>query len=471
MFRLIYILGLVLMAGLNSRSDRPPPHNVEIERGVLGSILIDDRAMHDLSGMLKPDGGEFFRDSHQCIYRSIAHLYAQGKPFDIFSVAEELRRRDEYEKVGGFEYLSEISSVVPHSANCRYHANIIIEHAKVRRLIEALATSLDGCYERSQTADELVQNAERSVFAVGLDQASTSSISLHDACLNTIVRLNDAAQGIGLGLSTGIERLDAMTGGLFPGQLAILAARPSMGKTSMALGICSHVAMNLNKSVLFASLEMSQEEISERFLIARSGIDGGKCRVPERLTAEDFAQLALAYDHSAALPLEIDDSPVMGVARLASAARRFKARCGLDLLAIDYLQMIDPDNPRESRQEQVAKISRGLKGIARELKIPILACAQLNRLVEARENHTPRMSDLRESGAIEADAHLVMLLHRPEYYDPSDSPGLAQLILGKNRNGAKGTINLRFDGPTMTFSTWVEGTGAVPRELQDGEVF
>ena len=432
--------------------DRLPPQNLEAEQGVLGSILLDNEVLHDIIPVLRPE--HFYRDSHQVLYRAIRDLYDQAKALDSITLEEELRRRDELEKVGGLDAILQILGSVPHAANARYYAQIVREKAVARELIETANEILREGYSNTYTAEELLTSAERRVFAIAEEQVAGDTVELKDVIADAMARIDTrvAAKHPITGVGTGFLDLDDITGGFQGAQLVIVAARPSMGKTAFALNICEHAALEQRLGVLFVSLEMGQLELAERLLCARARVDGHKLRTGKGLSHHDMIQLSRGYEElRSGAPLMIDDTPARNMLQITANARRLKMRQGIAAIMIDYIQLVDSEDPRDSRQEQIAKISRRLKTLARELDVPVIALSQLNRAVENREDRRPRMADLRESGAIEQDADLVLLLHRPEYYDPNDQPGVAEVIIAKNRNGATGAPKLQFTKNIMRF--------------------
>jgi replicative DNA helicase len=438
-----------LLAGM---ADRLPPQNLEAEQGVLGSILLDNEVLHDIIPILRPE--HFYRDSHQVLYRAIRDLYDAAKAIDSITLEEELRRRDELDKVGGLEAILQIYASVPHSANARYYAQIVREKAVARELIETANEMLRDGYSNTYSAEELLTNAERRVFAIAEDQVSGDTIELKDVIAEAMARIDTRVSSRHplTGVGTGFLDLDDITGGFQGAQLVIVAARPSMGKTAFALNICEHAAIEQRLPALFVSLEMGQLELAERLLCARARVDGHKLRTGKGLSHGDMIQLSRGYEElRSGAPLLIDDTPARNMLQITANARRLKLRQKIGLVVVDYIQLVDAEEQRDSRQEQIAKISRRLKTLARELEVPVIALSQLNRAVESREDRRPRMADLRESGAIEQDADLVILLHRPEYYDPNDQPGVAEVILAKNRNGATGPVKLQFTKNIMRF--------------------
>jgi replicative DNA helicase len=424
--------------------DRLPPQNLEAEQGVLGSILLDNDVLHEVVPLLKAE--DFYRDTHQILYRTICDLYDLGKAIDLITLTEELTRRDQFKAIGGNETLADIVASVPHTVNARYYAQIVRQKAISRELIECANEMLRDGYSNNFTAEQLLEAAERRVFNIAEIQTKGDTIELKDVVTEAMARIATRSESRHpiTGVATGYFELDDITGGFQPEQLIILAARPSMGKTALALNVCDHAAVTNRIPVLFVSLEMGRIELAERLLCARSRVDGHKLRTGQNLGTRELTLLGKGYDELRAAPLFIDDTPLRNMLHITANARRLKLRESLGLIVVDYIQLIESEDSRDSRQEQIAKISRRLKMLAREIKVPVLALSQLNRAVENREDRKPRLSDLRESGAIEQDADLVLMLHRPEVYDPNDQPGMSELILSKNRNGPIGTHKLTF---------------------------
>ncbi len=432
--------------------DRLPPQSIEAEQGVLGAILLDNEVLHDVIPILKAQ--DFWRDDHQIIYRAIRDLYDVGKPVDAIILDEELKRRGEFDRIGGLDALAELVNRVPHAANAKYHAEIVRQKAIMRELISSAREIIEEGYSNSVTSDALLEEAERKIFAIAEDKVTGETVALTDILGQAMDRIELRATDKHAvnGLGTGYYEMDEICCGLQPGQLIILAARPSMGKTAFALNICEHVCVEQKIGVLFVSLEMGQLELAERMLAARSKVDGHKLRTGNGLGYREMKQLGEGYDALRSAPLFIDDTPARNMLQIMANARRLKLRQNIGLVVLDYIQLVDSEGDgRESRQEQIAKISRRLKMLARELKLPVIALSQLNRNVENREDRRPRMADLRESGAIEQDADMILLLHRPDYYDPNDQPGIAECNVAKNRNGATNTVKLTFLKNIMRF--------------------
>lgn len=421
-------------------SFRLPPQNIEAEKGVIGSVLLDNDLLHEVVPMLK--SSDFYRSEHVTIWDAVKKLYEDGGAVDCILLADELTRRGELDKIGGDTTLAEIFESVPHAANGLHYAQIVVQKAILREGIDTANLILREAYSGERTAEEFVDVVQREAFKVGDRQNSDATVSAGSAVDQAYERLGRRKRGTS-GVPTGLARLDAYTDGFQPGQLVILAARPSMGKTAIALNILEYATLAASVPALMVSLEMTTTELGERMIVARSGVSNHKFKDPSLLTVQEKGQIAQAMSEWQDSQAYIDDGHARTVLDILSNARRMKAKHNIGLLLIDYLQLIIPSEGA-NRQEQVAAISRGLKALARELKIPVVCLSQLNRLTETREEKRPRMADLRESGAIENDADLILLLHRPDYYDPNDKPGYAEFIVAKNRNGATGSVDLQF---------------------------
>jgi replicative DNA helicase len=425
-------------------SIRLPPHNIEAERGAIGSMLLDNST---IDSVLEHCGqADFFRAAHVTIVAAIARLHERGEPVDAITLADELTRYEHFEDVGGHPALADILEATPHAVNAAYYARIVRQKAVARELIEAARLTIYECYSDNYSADELSESSERRFFEVSDAGAPSDAIFLAESVAEASAAIRRRADGEFDGVGSGFDDLDDLTGGFRPGSLTIVAARPSAGKSALALNICEHAALGQCITPLLFSLEMGRAELGERLIQSRSRVDGHRLRRPDLLSRQEWACVHAAERELSAAAFLIDDHGQRNLAQIAAVGRRAKSRHNVGLVVVDYLQLIDAGTgaDRESRQEQVARISRRLKGIARELNLPVIALSQLNRLVEQREDHRPRLSDLRDSGAIEADADLVILLHRPDYYDPQDQPGMAEAIVAKNRNGPTGAVRLVF---------------------------
>jgi replicative DNA helicase len=441
--------------------DRTPPHNLEAERGVLGSILLDTELLDDLALVLRAE--DFYSDAHEKLFRHLLAVHEQGRRVDITLLAERLRSTGELELIGGLAYLLEIAQAVPHAANARYYADIVLAKSTQRGLIKASTEILRDAYDPSCEPRELLGRAEERMFLIHDQRAGGDVQHVKDVLVEAFDHIDKRLQhGKATGVATPFPDFDEMTGGFHESELAILAARPSMGKTALAINLATHVSLKEKTPVLFVSLEMSRLELAQRMLCAHGRIDGRKFRSGFVSPAERD-QLVQSSSELSQAALFVDDTPSRTMTEIAANGRRLKRRSGLGLIIIDYLQLIEPDNAKDPRQEQVARIARRLKGLARELKIPVLCLAQLNRQTEASRENVPRLSHLRESGAIEQDADVVMFVHREEYYaqreelEPGGGKehlrGLAQLIIAKQRNGPVGDIKLEWHDKFTRFDS------------------
>jgi len=448
-----------------ARFDRLPPQNLEAEKGVLGSIFFDNHVLDEVADMLVAD--HFYLDAHRRIYQAIMRLHESGiHGFDAVTVAESLQRTNELSEIGGGEYIEEIISSVPHSAHCKYYAEIVRSKAIQRRLIYTCTDILRDAYDETKDTQDLLDTAEQGIFQILEQQEAAQRIELKDILLDTFDRINDRLQlqGAISGLTTGFRDLDAKINGFQPAELIILAARPSMGKTAFVLNLAEAAADRAQAGVVIFSLEQSNLELAERFLCIRGRMDLHKLRKGE-LTEDERDQLLRVSSELSDMPVYIDDQPGRSMSQIGAICRRLKRKNDLRMIIIDYLQLVEPEDKRAPREQQIAGITRRLKFLAKELKIPVIALAQLNRGVELREDKRPKLADLRESGAIEQDADIVMFLHRPEMYDPEDRPGEAEVIIAKHRSGPTGLIKLNFSKQHMQFQDYV------PLDVPEGGYF
>lgn len=422
---------------------------------MLAACTFDRSALDDVASMIEP--GDFFRDSHAAIFDGLLSLRAAGSAADIFTLSDELRRKGTYDKAGGDETVDELLAAyrnLPGTANARYHAGIVLEKSITRSLM-GLGVELQTMgYAGLHSASQLMAAATERLDKLA-SRASVASVTygVPELALEAIERIHLRREGVLSGIPTGIKAIDNLTSGLNKGWMHVIPARPSMGKTALAIQIADNAA-SAGHGVLFFSVEMTRDEIAERLLIARSGVGSDRVTThAKRLTDTELSRLGFGYESLKPLDnFRVDDSAIQTVAKVGGVIRREKARRPVDVVIVDYLQLMTPqDATRESRQEQVAKLSRGMQGLAKELDVALIVCAQLNRQADNRDDHRPRLSDLRESGEIEQNAHVVMGLHRPEYYDPNDRPGVAELLVLKNRNGPTGTIPMVYVKHLMTF--------------------
>jgi replicative DNA helicase len=424
--------------------DRNIPHSVDAERSVLGAILLENSAINRAQEILKDS--DFYRDPHRRIFKVMEVLSERATAIDPITVKEELTRSGELDAVGGPAYIASLLDGVPHSSNVEHYAKIVKEKAILRALIEAGGRIVTSAYEAAQDVDEILDESERQVFRIAQDQLRAGFVPMRaiaDQSLGTIERLAEHRELV-TGLSTGYPSLNEMTSGLQASDLVILAARPGMGKTSLALNI-AHNAAREGRRVGVFSLEMSREQLFLRMLTGHARVDAHRLRTG-RLGREEMQRLMTAFGEMASLPISIDDTAGTGVMEMRAKSRRLKMEQGLDLIVVDYLQLMRTRGRFENRNQEITEISRSLKELAKELRVPILALSQLSRAPEQRGgDRRPQLSDLRESGAIEQDADLVMFIYREEVYKPTEeNRGLAQLIIAKQRNGPIGTINLVF---------------------------
>ncbi|MCA9038875.1 MAG: replicative DNA helicase [Planctomycetaceae bacterium] len=438
---------------IDDATRRLPPQSLEAELGVLGGILLVNEKIDDVIEILKPN--LFYNESNQKIFAAIQHMYDSGtRGIDLVTLAHELERRGELDEIGGAPYLARIVEAVPHAAHVEYYAKIVREKALRRRLIYSCTDILKNCYEATDSTDQLLQEAERSIFHIVEEQDDDGSIEMRDILLSAWDRINERSLREGAsGLATGFIDLDAKTNGFQPTELIILAARPSMGKTALVCNWAEGVARENNKGVLLFSLEQSRLELAERFLCIQARINGHKLRAGE-LDEVERHQLVEASQVLSDLPLYIDDKAGRTVGEVGAIARRIKRRDSLGLIIIDYLQLLEPEEKNAPREQQIAQMSRRLKFIAKDLEVPVIALSQLNRGLELREDKRPRLADLRESGAIEQDADIVAFLHRPAAYDPEDRPGEAEVIIAKNRSGPTGIVPLSWRAEYMRFENF-----------------
>jgi replicative DNA helicase len=429
-----------------SIDSRDRPANVDAERGVLGSILLKPDVCDDVALILRPE--DFADEAHQTLYRHLVDLHDSGKRVDVTIVVERLRTQGDLERVGGAAAIAEIVQSVPHAAHAAHYAQIVRDKAMLRSLIDASTDILRDAYDAADEPREQVARAEAKIFQILEHGSSAEAKPIEDVLTQVMVRMDARMKhehALG-GVETGFTDLDSLCGGLHNSELIILAARPSMGKTAFAMNIAEHVAIAIRQPVLFVSLEMASLELADRLLCSAAQVNGHRLR-NGTISQEDRRRLVQKSSEISSAPLYIDDTPGRTLTEIAAVARRLKRKQGLALIVIDYLQLIEPDNPRDPRQEQVAKIARRLKTMSRELDIPVLCLAQLNRQAEVSRDNRPRLNHLRESGAIEQDADVVMFVHREEYYQTTDEDrervkGQAEIIIAKQRNGPIGDVKL-----------------------------
>lgn len=421
-----------------------PPQNLEAEQSVLGAIMLDPETGSSVFEILQPE--DFYRDTHRLIFVAVRELFEKGDPIDLVTVAEILSQQGRIEQIGGIATISEIARSVPSAANVEYYAKLVAEKSLLRQLIKVSSQIAERGYEPGEEARSLMEEAERMILELSQRRLKEGFVSIRTILLETFEKIEYlyANKGNLTGVPTFFNDLDLMTSGWQPSDLIIIAARPSMGKTALVLNMAQNAAVRAKIPVALFSLEMSKEQLVQRMLCSEAMVDQQRVRTGDLLDT-DWPKLTRAVGPLSEASIFIDDTVGISLAELRSKARRLKMENGLGMIVIDYLQLMTVGKRSESRQQEVAQISRGLKGIARELKVPVIALSQLNRGVEQRQDKRPIMSDLLESGAIEADADVISFIYRDEYYRPdSEKKGIAEIIIAKHRNGPVGTVELGY---------------------------
>lgn len=433
--------------------ERVPPQNIEAEQAVLGAMLIDKEAIAKATEVLSAD--DFYREAHRVIFSAMLELYNKNEAVDMVTVTEILKRDNKLEDIGGIAYITSLANVVLTAANVKYHADIVAEKSVLRQLVRVSTEIAAMGYEANEDVGTLLDTAESRILEISNRKKKTDFTAIKDVLMDSVQSIESLLQNKGglTGLPAGFADLDKLTSGLHPSDFIILAARPSMGKTALALNIVQNVALRAHKviggeprSVAFFSLEMSKEQLVNRMLCAEAGIDSQRLRVGE-MHDEDWPHLWDACDTMSRAKIYIDDTAGITAMDMRSRARRLKAEHGLDLIVVDYLQLMQGSGMRNysgDRQQEVSEISRSLKALARELDVPVLALSQLSRSVESRQVKRPMLSDLRESGSLEQDADIVAFLYREDYYNPETENKHTELIIAKHRNGPVDTVNLFF---------------------------
>lgn len=433
--------------------ERVPPQNIEAEQAVLGAMLIDKEAIAKATEVLSAD--DFYREAHRVIFSAMLELYNKNEAVDMVTVTEILKRDNKLEDIGGIAYITSLANVVLTAANVKYHADIVAEKSVLRQLVRVSTEIAAMGYEANEDVGTLLDTAESRILEISNRKKKTDFTAINDVLMDSVQSIESLLQNKGglTGLPAGFADLDKLTSGLHPSDFIILAARPSMGKTALALNIVQNIALRAHKviggeprSVAFFSLEMSKEQLVNRMLCAEAGIDSQRLRVGE-MHDEDWTHLWDACDTMSRAKIYIDDTAGITAMEMRSRARRLKAEHGLDLIVVDYLQLMQGSGKRNNsgdRQQEVSEISRSLKALARELDVPVLALSQLSRSVESRQVKRPMLSDLRESGSLEQDADIVAFLYREDYYNPETENKHTELIIAKHRNGPVDTVNLFF---------------------------
>jgi replicative DNA helicase len=440
-------------------SHKVPPQNIEAEQSILGGILIENEALHKVMEILNVD--DFYRDAHQRIFNAIVDLSERGEPADLITLMNELRKLNQLDSIGGASYLASLSDLVPTAANIEYYARIVKEKAVLRKLIQTATEIITQSYEDREDVEELLDEAERSIFEISEKRVKPSFYPIKKIVKDSFEifqRLYEKKELV-TGVPSGFKDLDRMTAGFQPSDLIIVAGRPSMGKTAFCLNLAQYAAIEKRIPVAIFSLEMSKEQLVIRMFCTEARVEGNRLRTGF-LTESDWPKLTIAAGNLSEAPIYIDDTPALSVLELRAKARRLQGEHGLGMLIVDYLQLMRGRTKVESRQQEISEISRSLKALAKELNIPVIAVSQLSRRTEERQGMRPQLSDLRESGAIEQDADVILFLYRDEVYNRSeDNPnkGKAEVIIGKQRNGPIGKIELAFFDKFTTFKELYKG--------------
>ncbi|RMH80148.1 MAG: replicative DNA helicase [Calditrichaeota bacterium] len=451
---------------------RVPPQAVDVERYVLGAMLLDNEAV--AIALEEIDAGDFYREAHRIIFEAMLALYKRNEPVDLITLNEELQRRDALEKVGGAYYLAELASLVPSAANIEYHLKIVREKALLRKLILSCTELIREAYEAQEDTEGILGKAQQEIFDLLKTQRQRSYMPLGTILTETFSELEHLHHtehtGV-IGVPSGFHTLDNLTAGFQRGDLIILAGRPSMGKTAFALNIARNAAVEKGIPVGIFSLEMSDMQLAQRLLCAEAMVDSQRLRTG-KLKESEWPKLSRCAGRLAEAPIYIDDTAGLDIVKLSARARRMALECNVGLIIVDYMQLMEaPKSGFDSRQQEISYISRSLKSLAKQLNVPIIALSQLSRAVEARPDKRPMLSDLRESGAIEQDSDLVMFVYREEFYlkdreDPrfKEVENMAEIIIGKHRNGPVGTVKLTFLKHYGRFADYA-------REETEGEMF
>jgi replicative DNA helicase len=435
--------------------DKLPPQNLDAEQSVLGAILIDNNALTRALEILDPD--DFYKLSHRKIFFAMTELFDKNEPIDLITLTDELKKENELDAVGGISYLSLMVNMVPTAANVKYHSHIVREKALLRGLLRSANEIASKVYEENFDAEDLVDYAERSIFKISDKRVKASFVSLKEVIKDSfemIEHLYDKKETV-TGVPSGFRDLDDLTTGFQKGDLIIVGGRPSMGKTAFALNIAQHVGLELKEPVAIFSLEMAREQLAIRMLCAEAMVNSNSIR-KGFIKKEDWHKLTSAASNLTGAPIFIDDTSGITVLELRAKARRLKIEHGLSLIIVDYLQLMRGKGSFERREQEISDISRSLKGLAKELSVPVIAVSQLNRSVEQRRPPKPILADLRESGAIEQDADVILFLYRDEIYNREAKKGHSEIIIAKQRNGPTGTVDLAFMSTCTRFLNMID---------------
>ena len=431
---------------------RIPPHSVESEQSILGSILLDKDAIITVSETIRPS--DFYKEAHKIIYECMLKLSNKNEPIDLITLTEELKKQGHLDDVGGISYITSLSTIVPTTSNVKYYADIVKEKSVLRQLIKASNDIINLGYENSVKVEEVLERAEKRIFDISQEKASDDFKSINEVLVDAydmIEKLYTNKSDV-TGITTGFKDLNKKINGLQRTDSILIAARPAMGKTAFSLNLVQNAALKGDASVAVFSLEMSKDQLVQRMLAAQSHVELKKIKTGT-LDENDWPRIIDAMAVLSNASIHIDDTPGIKISELRSKCRKLKIEKGLDLILIDYLQLMEGEGNNESRQQEIAKISRSLKIIAKELNCPVVALSQLSRAPEQRADHRPMLSDLRESGSIEQDADIVMFLYRDEYYHPdSESKNIGEVLIAKNRHGETGSVELVWLGEVQKFA-------------------
>ncbi|MFA5526987.1 MAG: replicative DNA helicase [Peptostreptococcales bacterium] len=439
--------------------ERIPPHSIEAEESVLGSILLDKNAMYEVFNILKPE--DFYSQIHKAIFEAIIELFQQNQPIDILTLAEFLKKRKLLDMIGGRAYLGHLSSSVPSTSNVEYYAKIVEEKAVLRRLIEVSSDVMNKSFQEKNETGDVLDYAEQKIFEISEKRQKSGFSIIKEILWDNLKTIDEASrmEGNMTGLDCGFADINNKTSGLQKSDLIMVAARPSMGKTAFCLNIAHNVATKSDAKVAIFSLEMSKEQLVQRILSSEATVEIQKIRTGN-LNSDEWNKINMAIDVLSKANIYIDDTPGITPLEIKNKARRLKMDKGLDLIIIDYLQLMSSDGNAESRQQEISTISRLLKHLAREIDCPVITLSQLSRAPELRADHRPILSDLRESGSIEQDADVVMFLYRDEYYNPdtTEKPNVCEVIIAKQRNGPTGAVELAWLGKYTKFTNIYKGS-------------
>lgn len=428
-----------------------PPNSIEAEQSVLGAMLLDKEAISTVTELIS--GDDFYREAHKEIFEAIVEIYDKGEPVDLITLTEKLKARDTLDAVGGITYLTNLMDAVPTTHNARYYAKIIEEKSLLRKLIKSSSEIISKSYQASEDVSEIIDEAEKSIFNISLNRSTQGFTHIKNILSVNFDKIEEMYLNKGkiTGVPTGFTDLDNKLSGLQKSDLILVAARPSMGKSSFMMNIVQHAAVREKITTAIFSLEMSKEQLTQRLLCAEALIDAHRLRTGD-ISEEEWVKLARAMGPLSEAPIFIDDTPAITITEMRAKCRRLKLEHNLGLVVIDYLQLMQGKGNAESRQQEISEISRSLKALAREINVPVVSLSQLSRAPEMRADHRPVLSDLRESGAIEQDADVVMFLYRDEYYHPdTDKKNIGEVIIAKQRNGPTGTVELVWLGQYTKF--------------------